>query len=664
MRKFTAVLLSIIMTLSVIVAMPVFAEETEPVNLVVNGDFEADTAGADGYGAEGNVTEITGWTQMESDNSFVLVAREEDNNWVKGYNDSNGAYSGSALSGAGISQVITIDTEKPWYTDYKNYKYELKYDAHKAGSVWRGYVYVVVIGANGRTEKTDITPVATEYVSNAYNADITIDLSAAVKKIGKQPVKSIEIQLTSSGRWEYQTYDNIRLTPIYSLVEEVENLFADGSFEELAQAEISAWGFAAGATKENNLINDTDGFDGDYYIAVDAGQRVEQQAATEIIQPKKAYLIELYYTSVESTAFVSIESPGAGYLKLTEQTLPATGTTWDNAKWQSFQHVVVMRECDNKGLLIRLRNSASATNAVYYDCVTVSEIHGYDTTNLIANGDFEYGDGSSIANWIQNGSVSTSISSNYVNTGSSAAQTKDGYGALQQWVYVDPKYGEADFDLSFYFNYSAGGGGMPSILVRAYREDGPFTGYSYTACVDMNSNGILSTEDGDRGCVPENQAYVDGLHWTVRNNKFYGTISLDKALSKDTDERPVKKFLIQLQSANLGGTYDSVRLVPRETNITFVNKDNNIAAAINEIKDDKLFVRASYRGEAEIARAYVTVYSVINDELQLEKVIVKSLGDGEVTVDLSKLGLEAGKNVVSTFIWDGTQAPVISKTLN
>lgn len=664
MRKFTAVLLSIIMTLSVIVAMPVFAEETENVNLVVNGDFEADTAGADGYGAEGNVTEITGWTQMESGNSFVLVAREEDNNWVKGYNDSNGGYDGSALSGAGISQVITIDTEKPWYTDYKNYRYELKYDAHKAGSIWRGSVIVKITGADGREETTEVTPVAANYKSNAYNAGITVDLSAAVKKIGKQPVKSIEIQLTSLGRWEYQAYDNVSITPIYAPVEEVENLFADGSFEEVLTAETPVWGFAAGATIENNLIQDTDGYDGDFYVAVDAGQRVEQSVGTDIIKPGKAYLIEVYYTSVENTAFMSIES-NAGYIKLGEPTLPATGTTWDNAKWQSFQHVVVMRECDNKGLLIRLRNGAAATNSVYYDYLVVTEIPGYDATNLIANGDFEYGSDSSIASWKQNGTVAAKISSNYVNSGLHAAQIDGGYGALQQTVYVDPQYADADFDMSFYYNYSAGGGAMPGILVRAYREDGSFTGYTYSAAIDMNNDGVLDPEAGDRGCTADNPAFADGLHWMVRGGKFSGTIRLDKAINKEVDSRPVTHFLIQLQGSNFGGTYDSVKLSPRVTGIKFVNKDNTIPAGISEIKDDKLTASVKYVGESDNAKAYIAVYGIYGGELMLESInAVTLIPDGtEIKADLSGLGLTAEQHVVKAFIWDGGVTPIMLKTL-
>jgi len=522
---------------------------------------------------------------------------------------------------------------------------------------------VTVTGEDGVTETTDVTPVASEYPSNATSNGIKVDLSTAVAKIGRQPVKSIELSFAASGRWEYQTYGNISLTPVYTPIIEVENHFADGSFEEVATAEEPAWSFANGATVDSNLINDTDGSDGDYYVAVDAGQRIEQQADKTAVQAGKAYLIEFDYMAVEATGFISIESPATGYTKIAEPKLPATGTSWTDARWKTYQHMVVMRECDTEGLLLRLRNSEGTYNSIFYDNVIVSLVEGYDTTNMLANGDFEYGDETHISSWIQNGSVIMGKKAGFVNSGSFSAAS-EGYGALQQWLYIDPAYEDSSFDLSFYFNYSSGGGGMPSILVRAFREDNSFTEYSYTACVDMNNDGVLDAAAGDRGCVAENQAYADGLHWTVRLNKFYGTINLDKALSKDTDDRPVKRLLIQLQTANLGGTYDSVRLVPRKTEIRFANKDNSVPSAISEIKDDKLTATVKYVGESENANAYFAVYGIYGGELMLESINVVTLTNGtEVKADLSGMGLTAEQHVVKAFIWDGNTTPVMLKTL-
>ncbi len=405
MKKLLAIALTVAMLLTCFIAMPVSASTETPVNLIVNGDFEADTAGEDSVlpGAA-NVTTITGWTQMLETNKVILAQRAGGTNWVKAYNDIMGGFTqnpnqlpeGVTVSGydlpdgVGLTQTVTIDTNAEWYTNYENYTYNLTYDAHKEGSVWRGRVIATVTGADGTAITKDITPddIGTP---NAYNSGVSVSLENITKVLG-QSIASIKLDLTAAGRWGFQGYDNVVLSPVR--IEEKENVMPNGDLasvtvnEETGVTSIDGWGNVAEGKVES--VEKTDG-SGDRYVVIHKGSAVERDFTGGT--PGQTYLLEIRYkAAAKSDALLNVHSNSSYDKFYAEETAPAN-TTADaiaTAEWATWRRIV--RVNDGKtGFKITLRNHPSGSGApVYYDDVKLTLLEDFDASNLVLNGDFSY----------------------------------------------------------------------------------------------------------------------------------------------------------------------------------------------------------------------------------------------------------------------------------
>lgn len=149
MKKIISVAVCLAMLFSLMAIMP--ATATEEVNLIVNGDFEAE---ADAIGS----TSITGWTNGNEENKFSVVARGAGKA-VDAANDSNresGEKAGDDLPDAKLYQTVTIDTTKAWYTDYENYKYVLSYEGYAASDFISVDSWVATVTAGVATGTTPV----------------------------------------------------------------------------------------------------------------------------------------------------------------------------------------------------------------------------------------------------------------------------------------------------------------------------------------------------------------------------------------------------------------------------------------------------------------------------------------------------------------------------
>lgn len=200
----------------------------EEGNLLLNGSFEVGTVDS---------KKIPGWKQTGAENKYTINAHPSYIDNTDGGKQSIYADLASGLGDAGLKQTATIDTEADWYVNYEDYSYNLSYSAYAAGSIYRGYVNVIMTDANGKSYTRTYNPApATVWAVNK----VSIDLTAQTLDV-EGPVASIEVQLIASSNSFEMRWDGVKLAPVP--MPKVTNLIKNGSFEkdDANDTEITYW---------------------------------------------------------------------------------------------------------------------------------------------------------------------------------------------------------------------------------------------------------------------------------------------------------------------------------------------------------------------------------------------------------------------------------------
>lgn len=239
MKKFMAVMLAVMMLVALVTVAPAYAEE-EAINLLINGDFEAE-------GDQLGSTEFTGWTNTNPENPFTLVQNGTGKS-AKALNDSNGEQSGTDMPETSMYQEVQIDTNAEWYTDSMSWIYELSFDGYNASRTPGVKARVTITNADGESSVQDYDPIDDGGGYWAWTKR-TFSLEKQVRNMSNTAVKAIKVELFSGiGRWNYTNLDNIAITPVYAPLNENSyfgNLIVNGDFEakddEIDSTEITGW---------------------------------------------------------------------------------------------------------------------------------------------------------------------------------------------------------------------------------------------------------------------------------------------------------------------------------------------------------------------------------------------------------------------------------------
>lgn len=267
MKKIMAMVLSVVMLLTMAVAMPVMADDE--VNLIVNGSFEeVDQDGA-----------LVGWTQVNPANPMIRY--ENGTTAINGKpvsNATNGTYfifnNTIVAGGAGVKQTVNLASDAAWVTNQAKYNFNLYFDYYWAyGTPWvdvkvtaydaEGFTYSkTFVGDNGGWELP-----AGNWTMSTASVDVSsvIDMSPA-------PIVKLDIEILTQNKHEGSDYassswDNVKLVPVYDADKTVApmNLIRNGSFEMGEGSSITGWTQG----NENNLFarTTTKVVDGQYSVA-------------------------------------------------------------------------------------------------------------------------------------------------------------------------------------------------------------------------------------------------------------------------------------------------------------------------------------------------------------------------------------------------------------
>ena len=243
MRKIMAMVISIVMLLSLAVAMPVSAD-TE-VNLITNGSFEEiDDTGA-----------IVGWTQVNSANPMVRY--ENGTTEITGEavsfatDGTHFVYNNKVVAGgAGLKQTVNLASDAAWVTNQAKYRFNLTFTYNWIWETPWTDIKITAYDADGFSySKTYVGETGWTHPSGSWvgATTATIDVSE-VLDMSPATVVKIDVEFLTQNKNEgtYNSlayWDNVKLVPVYDADKTVApmNLIRNGSFEMGDGSSITGW---------------------------------------------------------------------------------------------------------------------------------------------------------------------------------------------------------------------------------------------------------------------------------------------------------------------------------------------------------------------------------------------------------------------------------------
>ncbi len=370
----------------------------EEGNLLLNGSFEVGTVDS---------KKIPGWEQTGAENKYIIKDHPSYIDNTDGGKQGIYVDLASGLGDAGLKQTATIDTEAAWYVNYQDYSYELSYSAYAAGSIYRGYVNVIMTDANGKSYTRSYNPAPTTvWAVNKVN----IDLTSQTLDVGG-PVASIEVQLIASSTMYEMRWDGIKLAPVP--VTGVYNLIQNESFEKDAanSTEITYWTQAredySFAVEEHAVYSAKAGDGGKKTAAITFPDTAENGAEAAIKQTVtidtqadwyvnyEDYSYELSYKAYAAGSvirgYVNVTLKDASGKTLTVKYAPGASTVW------AMNDITIDLTSQVKGLgnavsSIEIELVATYSpygNGMKYDAVKLVPVYEKAMESIAVNGSFE-----------------------------------------------------------------------------------------------------------------------------------------------------------------------------------------------------------------------------------------------------------------------------------
>ena len=403
MKKIVSILLSVIMMLTTMASMPVFAEDTTAVNLVVNGDFEQD--------AVADSTAITGWTNAA--NAKVC------------YKSGNGGNVADLPANAQLRQVIPISS---WVVSGGNHGYIFSadmnynmggYPAFKVtatfedGTAASQMVAVKKPGEEITDPKSQLA--ATLWQWNKLEYDISWLTQSKLSKL-----VSITIDLLGQGAG--CQYDNVVIVqkeaPVIDdntgsnensgLIEGYEGkiISTNGDFESITSENLLAKGWAL--DKGTLVTGASDAYAGNAYIKVAAGGSVSFTAAN---MPETGYMLRGYYkhmTDGNKTANSQIFMQQVGIASSNYNSALAYTNTWTK-----FGMILNAAQMNGGTGSIRFSvNNGTGCSTLCLDSLELIRLDDYDKRNIVQNPGFAVNDVDTdstlqhhYASWFNNGTA-------------------------------------------------------------------------------------------------------------------------------------------------------------------------------------------------------------------------------------------------------------------
>jgi len=589
------------------------------VDLVTNGNF------LDG---------LNGWTQKST---TALMTFHAGN--VR-------AVSPEGVTGAGLKQVIDINTEAEWYKNYNDYKYTFSY-ASGSNSRWnRIDAFVTAVGANGATATSKIaTTIAPDNKFNQMNA-IGADLTTLLAKIGDQPVKQFIVSLEDNDAKEGNV-DDVKL--IVSKKEGAAVIPAEYVYTNSLEADDTGYTFIQ-TTAEASLKTDGKGTDGSNYAFLPASgmPRVDFSIPGASVEPNATYLLQIDYKSASDTGFYKIENgANAGHeIMLTGDTLTPTGTDMETALWRTASMVFSTDATVTKGINLLMRSWGRAE--ICYDNLRITKL-ATSADNLLFNGDFEYSalaGSDKIHGWINNGGIVTV-------TGTEGHDVKLTGTSVKQIVPINLYNSKNGANHAYKLEWDVSlSDGHHNIVVTANFADGT----SATGTIALNR----AAAAGDLAPTPGPSNKIENLVW----NKG---LSCNLASITQASTSPLVTLTIQLESVSGASSFDNLKLTALDGGIDITDAEGNVLNDVVTNEAATYVAKVLYNGTDAGATAYLGVYTLGEDGvLRLTKVTngVIAAGAEDTSVKLDGVSAIAGSTVVKAFLWGTELNPLGSITID
>ncbi len=696
MKKIMAMVLSVVMLLTLAVAMPVSAA-IEDVNLVVNGDFEI---------VGTTETDIPGWTQEgQYGNKNFKQDTAVYNNTAKIVDLPSKAavYTvdhNETWANGNLTQTITIDENSDYYVHYYAYDYMLSMDIFQATGVYRGTPMLEVTGANGT--KAEVTPALTVNGNNNVNAH-TFNVSELVADtIGDQPIKTIKIKLYCKHNNYGIAFDNIKLTPELNGNELPEgfkptvNLIWNGSFEKVINGELANW-TPINADIEYQVITTgaTEGLNRIYYknLADNAYPGVKQ----EIVIDKEAdwYTNQGKYRYMLSfDGLVGGRAP-SGIVEVTvtdadgfeNSAVYAGGTNYgvdlpEEKYWKvigfelDLSNIIDSAESKVEKLEITLRNNPYINGEMSWDNVKLVPVYDEDKVvpekelNLIKNGEFKYlgATATEIPGWTQEGEFGNKYFKQSTELWNGVDGIDDG-----AWKYDDMPTMSAVYTVCLAETWAVGRLTQTAVIDTAADYYVNYNKYDYELSMDVYQSGsayrgwaelTVTGADGTVATISSLPFVTNSTEYSINNQTF----RIKELVADTIGDQPIKSIKVGLCGNHNGHSiaYDNVKLVPvKVVDLAIVDGDG---AEVNEIataENATFTAKASYSGSDAAAYSYIAVYAKdANGVIRLMGANAAPLTAGveNTSATLQNINTTAGVTIVKAFIWGSDAVSVIGVT--